>query len=60
MRLFSALCAHEGYTSLKVDATYANSPPPHQPTFMAIDDQYAGWYLTRHGIVVPCDMVLPV
>ena len=62
MRLFFALCDHKGYTSLKVDATnaYANSLPPHQPTFVAIDDQYAGWYLARHGIVVPRDMVLPV
>ena len=53
MRLFFALCAHKGYTSLKVDATnaYANSPPPHQPTFVAIDDRYAGWNLARHGIV---------
>ncbi|KAI2495455.1 hypothetical protein MHU86_19042 [Fragilaria crotonensis] len=50
MRLFFALCAHEGYVSLKVDATnaYANSPPPNQPTFVVIDDQYADWYLARH------------
>jgi GAG-pre-integrase domain len=43
MRLFFALCAHEGFISLKVDATnaYANSPPPDQPTFVFIDDQYA-------------------
>ncbi|KAI2500319.1 hypothetical protein MHU86_14199 [Fragilaria crotonensis] len=54
MRLFFALCAHEGYVSLKVDATnaYANSPPPNQPTFVVIDDQYADWYLARHGTVL--------
>ncbi|KAI2501677.1 hypothetical protein MHU86_12801 [Fragilaria crotonensis] len=62
MRLFFALCAHEGYVSLKVDATnaYANSPPPNQPTFVVIDDQYADWYLARHGTVVSREMVLPV
>jgi hypothetical protein len=33
MRMFFALCAHEGYVCIKVDATnaYANSPPPHSP-----------------------------
>jgi hypothetical protein len=62
MRLFFALCVHEGYISLKVDATnaYANSPPPNQPTFVIIDDQYADWYLARHGAAIPRDMVLPV
>ena len=62
MRLFFALCAHEGFTSLKVDATnaYANSPPPDQPTFVVIDDQYADWYLARHGVAISRNMVLPV
>ena len=62
MRLFFALCTHEGFISLKVDATnaYANSPPPDQPTFVIIDDQYADWHLIRHGVAVPRDMVLPV
>jgi Reverse transcriptase (RNA-dependent DNA polymerase) len=62
MRLFFALCAHEGFISLKVDATnaYANSPPPNQPTFVVIDDQYADWYLARHGVAIRRDMVLPV
>ncbi|KAI2506527.1 hypothetical protein MHU86_7937 [Fragilaria crotonensis] len=62
MRLFFALCAHEGYVSLKVDATnaYANSPPPNQPTFVVIDDQYADWYLARHGTDVSREMVFPV
>ena len=62
MRLFFALCAHEGFISLKVDATnaYANSPPPDQPTFVYIDDQYADWYKARHGIALSRDHVLPV
>ncbi|KAI2514205.1 retrotransposon [Fragilaria crotonensis] len=62
MRMFFALCTHEGFISLKVDATnaYANSPPPDQPTFVIIDDQYADWHLVRHGIAVSRDMVLPV
>ena len=35
MRLFLALCAHEGFISLKVDATnaYANSPAT-KPTYL--------------------------
>ena len=62
MRLFFALCAHEGYISFKVDATnaYANSPPPDQPTFVFIDDQYADWYYARFGVKIPRNMVLPV
>ena len=62
MRMYFALCAHEGYISLKVDATnaYANSPPPEQPTFVYIDDQYADWYAVRHGSPISRDMVLPV
>ena len=62
MPLFFALCAHEGFISLKVDATnaYANSPPPDQPKFVYIDDQYADWYLARHGIALSRNMVLPV
>jgi hypothetical protein len=62
MRLYFSLCAFEGFTSLMVDATnaYANSPPPNQPTFVVIDEQYANWYLRRHGRVVSKDMVLPV
>ena len=49
MRLHFAVCAQEGYTCLKVDATnaYANSPPPDQPTYVFIDDQYADWYFAR-------------
>ncbi len=60
MRMFFALCAHEGFIALKVDATnaYANSHPADQATFVYIDDQYADWYLARYGVVVSRDMVL--
>jgi hypothetical protein len=62
LRLFFALCAYEGYVCLKVDATnaYANSPPPDQPTFVYIDEQYADWYCARTGNPISRDMVLPV
>jgi hypothetical protein len=55
MRMFFALCAYEGYIALKVDATnaYANSPPPEQPTFVYIDDQYADWYAARWKASAP-------
>ena len=57
MRMFFALWAHEGFILLKVDAT--NAPPPDQPAFVYIHDQYAVWYLARHGVAVSRDMVLP-
>ena len=63
MRLFLAsMRVHEGYISLKVDATnaYANSPPSKQSTFVIIDDQFAEWYHAWHGVAIPRDMVLPV
>jgi hypothetical protein len=62
MRLFFALCTHEGYICVKVDATnaYANSPPPDQPTFVYIDEQYADWYFTQHNKPITRNMVLPV
>lgn len=62
MRLFFAICANEGYSVIKVDATnaYANSPPPDQPTFVYIDEQYADWYAVTYGIDISRDMVLPV
>ena len=62
MRLFFALCTHANYTCLKVDATnaYANSPPPAQPTFVYVDDQFADWYERRHGTKLSRDLVLPV
>ena len=62
MRMFFSLCAYENYISLMVDATnaYANSPPPAQPTFVRVDDQYAAWYLERHQIQLSSSMALPV
>jgi hypothetical protein len=62
MRLFFAICAKEGYFVIKVDATnaYANSPPPDQPTFVYIDEQYADWYAVTYGIDISRDNVLPV
>lgn len=62
MRMFFALCAHEGYFCVKVDATnaYANSPPPDQPTYVHVDHQYADWFLIRNDEEVPLDYVLPV
>jgi hypothetical protein len=61
-RMYFAVCAHEGYISILVDATnaFANSPPPEQPTFVYIDQQYADWHLIRHGFAIERDMVLPV
>jgi Reverse transcriptase (RNA-dependent DNA polymerase) len=63
MRMFFALCAHEGYICVKIDATnaYANSPPPDQPTFVYVDAQYADWYRAqRIQPVLRDDQVLPV
>jgi hypothetical protein len=39
---------------------FTNSPPPDQPTFVTIDDQYADRYFARFGFAVSRDMVLPV
>jgi hypothetical protein len=62
MRMFLALCANEGYICIKVDVTiaYANLPPPDQPTFVYIDQQYADCFLIRYGFNVPRNHVLPV
>ena len=55
MRMFFALCAHEGYFCIKVDTTnaYANSPPPDQPTYVFVDQPYADWFLVRYGFDAP-------
>jgi hypothetical protein len=60
--MFFALCAHEGYFCIKVDATnaYANSPPPDQPTHVHVDHQYADWFLLQYNEEVPLNYVLPV
>ncbi|MCE2996259.1 MAG: hypothetical protein LW863_11705 [Flammeovirgaceae bacterium] len=61
-RMFFALAAHLGYRVYGADAqdAYAHSPPPDQPTYIAIDDQYADWYKARHGTNIDRSMVLPV
>ena len=62
MRLFFALSSALGLTVLKTDANnaYANSPAPQVPTFVRIDDAYAEWYYTKHGIHLDRSLVLPV
>jgi hypothetical protein len=62
MRLFFALASLYGLSIYGADATnaFANSPPPAVPTFVAIDDAYADWYLERFGITLDRTMVLPV
>ena len=39
---------------------YAQPPPPDEPTFVRIDDQYADWYFEKFGKHVYKRMVLPV
>eukprot|EP00957_Ditylum_brightwellii_P098676 7516766-Ditylum_brightwellii.AAC.2 len=43
MKLFTAIAALHNYIIIGTNATnaYAQSPPPTDPTFMHIDDQYA-------------------
>jgi hypothetical protein len=62
MRLFFALASLHGLSVYGADATnaFANSPPPAIPTFVAIDDAYADWYLERFGVQLDRTMVLPV
>jgi Reverse transcriptase (RNA-dependent DNA polymerase) len=62
MRLFFALAATQGMTVFGADAAnaFANSPPPSVPTYVAIDDAYAEWYLARHGTKLDRRQVLPV
>lgn len=61
-RLFFAFSAAKCYKIYGADAqdAYAHSPPPHIPTFVAIDDQYADWYKERFGIAIDRSSVLPV
>jgi hypothetical protein len=60
--LFFALAAQMGYKVYGGDATdaFAHSPPPEQPTFVAIDDAYAEWYEHTFGKVLDQSQVLPV
>ena len=62
MKLFTAIAALCNYIIIGADATnaYAQSPPPTDPTFMHIDDQYADWYFNKYGTHLDQKMVLPV
>ena len=62
MRLFCAICADCNYLigDGDVENAYAQSPPPEEPTYVRIDDQYADWYLHKYGIHIDRRMVLPV
>ena len=62
MRVFITICAHKNYLFGDGDAinAYAQSPPPEEPTYVRIDDQYADWYYAKHGHHVDRRKVLPV
>eukprot|EP00957_Ditylum_brightwellii_P198803 15153478-Ditylum_brightwellii.AAC.1 len=62
MQFLTAIAALKNYIIISADATSAcvQSPPPTEPTFMRIDDQYAEWYYNKYGIQLYCKKVLPV
>eukprot|EP00957_Ditylum_brightwellii_P183895 14007603-Ditylum_brightwellii.AAC.1 len=62
MRLFTAIAAIKNYLILGADATnaYAQSPPPSNPTYLRIDDQYADLHNNKFGIELNKNDVLPV
>ena len=63
MRIFSAITALKNYVAIGADAVnaYAQSPPPEEPTYVRVDQQYADWYKARFGIQLdPKIHVLPV
>ena len=62
MFLFIAICANKNYIIGGGDVinAYAQSPPPEEPTFVWIDNQYADWYLSKYGVAVDRRKVLPV
>jgi hypothetical protein len=62
-RIFWSLAALHGMTVLGADAgnAFAEAPPPIQPFYMAIDDQFRNWWTESLGNApIPEGMVLPV
>jgi hypothetical protein len=61
-RLFFALAAANDTNVYGGDAqgAFAHSPPPATPTFIIIDDVYAGWFVARYGVGVDRCLVLSV
>jgi hypothetical protein len=62
-RLFWSLSALHGMTALGADAgnAFAEAPPPIQPFYMAIDDQFRTWWTECLGNdPIPDGFVLPV
>eukprot|EP00957_Ditylum_brightwellii_P131031 9994724-Ditylum_brightwellii.AAC.1 len=62
MELFTAIAAWNNYLIVGADATnaFAQSPPPTEPTYMRIDDQYMDWYTNKYGKDLDQSKVLPV
>eukprot|EP00957_Ditylum_brightwellii_P169197 12878492-Ditylum_brightwellii.AAC.1 len=62
MKLFTTIASLHNYIIIGTNATnaYVQSPPPTEPTFMCIDDQYADWYFNKCGTHLDRKMVLPV
>ena len=62
-RLYGAITASEGLISLGADAgnAFAKAPPPVEPFYMLIDDQYHEWWVECLGNEpIPPGYVLPV
>jgi hypothetical protein len=62
-RIFWSLSALHGMTALGADAgnAFAEAPPPVQPFYMAIDDQFRTWWTESMGNEpIPEGYVLPV
>lgn len=62
-RMYWSLTASEGLIAMGADAgnAFAEAPPPVQPFFMIIDDQFAEWWTESEGQPpIPEGYVLPV
>ena len=62
-RLYWAITANEGLISVGADAgnAFAKAPPPVEPFYMAIDDQFHEWWVECLGNPpIPLGYVLPV